>query len=245
MRVLALGLVLVMLVFSGCFLFQEEVVANNTTAPPPPPPPPKVPTVTIAGPSSGEVVLIPIGSETAEVTLSITTQNLILKAPGGAKKVGEGHFRVTVDDNVPVTVTSKTYQIPGLAEGQHTIKVELLHNDRSQYSPAISKTAVFAVEAEKPLEYVPVDYTVAITGSGYDPASLTVKVGDRVTWVNDGQMPQTATCFVGGRKVFDTGSIASGKSVTIAMTEIVECEYYSQLFRALTGTLMVESNGTQ
>ncbi len=244
MRALFLGLILVSLVISGCFLFPQEQNLTNETPPPPPPPPPAKPVVmSIASPAEGEVVLTQ--GDTADITLSITTQNLILRSPGGAAKKGEGHFRVTVDDGVPQTVTTKNYLISGMSLGQHTIKVELLNNDRTPYSPAISKTVAFSVEREKPAEYVPVDYTVKITGSGYEPSSLTVKVGDRVTWVNEGQMPQTATCFIGGAKIFDTGSIASGKNATITMTELGECEYYSQLFRALTGTVTVESNGSE
>jgi plastocyanin len=166
-----------------------------------------------------------------------------VKAPGTAAKAGEGHFRVTVDDAVPSTLTTKTYLISGLSAGSHRVKVELLNNDRTMYVPAVVKEVSFTIEREKPKEYVPVDYTVTITDK-YTPSSLTVKVGDRVTWTNNALMPHTATCYISGQKKFDTQTLAPGKSATIAMTEIMECEYYSQIFRALTGTIKVESNGT-
>lgn len=244
MKALLLGMVLATLVISGCVIFGEEQnVTNETTEPPPPPPVVKKPTITITGPAPGEIVMIE--GDTAEVTLTLSTQNLILKSPGGAAKVGEGHFRITVDDGVPQAVTAKSYLMEGLDVGEHRVKVELLNNDRTQYSPIIYKEVAFTVEKEKPKEYVPQDYTVSITDSAYSPSSITVKVGDRVTWVNNGARPQTATCFIGGNKVFDTQTLGVGKNATITMTGMLECEYYSILFRALSGKIKVESNGTE
>ncbi len=244
MKALILGLVLATLIISGCVIFeQEQNVTNETPPPPPPPPPPKPPVVTITSPLDGETIMTE--TESTDVTLMLSTQNLILKSPGGAAKTGEGHFRVTVDDGVPESVTTKNYLISGLSLGEHKVKVELLNNDRTLYSPAVVKTVTFTIEKEKPKEYEPKDYSVTISDSSYSPASLTVKVGDRVTWTNSGKMPQTATCFIGGKKIFDTQTLAPGASATITMTEMLECDYYSQLFRQVTGSIKVESNGTE
>ncbi|MCI0504282.1 hypothetical protein L0Y65_06265 [Candidatus Micrarchaeota archaeon] len=244
MKALILGLVLAAFVISGCTFFEQPQNTTNETPPPPPPPPVvKKPVITITSPGSGELIMSE--GDAIDVTLTIGTQNLIVKSPGGAAKVGEGHFRVTVDDGVPQTVTSKTYVLSALGAGEHRVKVELLNNDRTQYSPAISKETAFTVEKQKPPEYVPQNHTVSISDTAYSPSSLTVKVGDSVTWTNNGARPQTATCFIGGSKVFDTGSVAVGKSVTIKMTETLECDYYSILFRAISGKIKVESNGTE
>jgi len=243
MKALFLGLALAMVLISGCVIFGEEQNVTNDTAPPPPPPPPApAPTLSILSPSSGETIMS--SGETLDVTLTLNTQNLLLKSPGGVAKKGEGHFRITVDDGVPQTVTTKNYLMSGMAVGEHKVKVEVLNNDRTAYSPAIMKEVAFSIEKEKPAVYVPVDYTVSVDDNGFKPQALNVKVGDRVTWVNNGKMPQTATCFISAKKVFDTGSIASGKSATITMTEEFECDYYSQLFRALTASIKVESNGS-
>jgi plastocyanin len=244
MRYVILGLILASLILSGCVIFQQEQnVTNETAPPPPPPPPPKAPTLSIVSPVQGDVITIE--GDTTDVTLALSTQNFVVKSPGGSSKAGEGHFRVTVDNEVPLTVTSKTYDLTGLGVGDHTVKVELVNNDRTLYSPNVRGEVTFAIERAKPKEYEPQEYTVSITDAGFDPASLDVKVGDMVTWINDGKMPQTATCFVEGKKAFDTGSIASGKSVTIRMDQMLECEYYSQLFRALSGTINVQSNGSE
>jgi plastocyanin len=245
MKALIIGLILATLVISGCVIFGEQQNVTNETnvTPPPPPPTPKTPTLSISSPASGDVIMSE--NDTADVTLMLTTQNLIVKSPGGASKVGEGHFRITVDDGVPQPVTTKTYLISGLSVGEHRVKVELLNNDRTQYSPAISKEVTFTIEKQKPAEYVPQAYTVSISDTAYTPSSLTVKVGDSVTWTNNGARPQTATCFINGAKVFDTQTLGPGKSATITMNEMLECDYYSQLFRALSGKIKVESNGTE
>lgn len=243
MKALILGLVLAMFVISGCVIFgQQEQNTTNETIPEPPKPVVKPPVVSIVSPTADEVIMTE--GDTADVTLTVSTQNIIVKAPGSAAKAGEGHFRITVDDQVPQTVTTKTYVMSGLSVGSHKVKVELLNNDRTMYVPNVVKEVSFTIEKEKPKEYVPVDYTVTITDK-YSPASLTVKVGDRVTWTNNALMPHTATCYINGQKKFDTQTLAPGKSATITMTEELECQYYSQLFRALTGTIKVESNGTE
>lgn len=242
MKVLILGLVLAMVIMSGCTLFGEQVQnTTNETVPEPPKPVVKPPVISIVSPAAEEVIMT--GGDTADVTLTISTQNLIVKSPGSAAKAGEGHFRVTIDDQVPQTVSAKTYDMSGLSVGSHTVKVELLNNDRTMYVPNVVKQVSFTIEREKPKEYVPVDYTVTITDK-FSPSPLTVKVGDRVTWVNNALMPHTATCYISGQKKFDTQTLAPGKSATITMAEEMECDYYSQLFRALTGTIKVESNGT-
>jgi len=243
MKYAILSLILFAMVFAGCLGGAPEQNQTNETPPPPPPPVVKPVSVSIASPTAGEVIMTQ--GDTADVTLTMTTQNLILKSPSGAAKKGEGHFKVTVDGGESQTFASKTYVISALAVGEHTIRVELMNNDKTSYSPAVVKEVSFVIEKEKPAEYVPQSYTVEITDSGFDPSSLNVKIGDSVTWNNAGKMPQTATCFIGGKKVFDTGSIASGKNATIKMTEMFECEYYSQLFRALSATIKVESNGTE
>ncbi|MFN7991798.1 MAG: hypothetical protein U0R44_06615 [Candidatus Micrarchaeia archaeon] len=246
MRTLVLGIILVSLMISGCVIFgSQENLTNNSTPPPPPPPPPKPATFSITAPSAGEVVLIPSGTpgNSTDVPLTLSTQNLVLKQPGGSAKKGEGYFRVTIDSAAPVQVTSKTYTMTNLAVGSHHVKVELMNNDKTTYSGVPSKEVTFSIEKEKPKEYVPQSYTVKINGNNYDPANLTVKVKDSVTWVNEGSVPQTATCSVGGKIVFDTKSIGPGKSATVTFTDPVECEYYSQLFRALKGHISVVPNG--
>ncbi len=252
MRTLVLGLIVISLMVAGCTLFggqQPQNASNNTTAPPPPPPA-KTPTFSISSPSDGQLFTIAATDNTSDVDLELSTQNLVLKQPGGAAKKGEGYFQVVVDGSEPVPLVGKSYTIPALGVGNHTIEVDLLNNDRSPYSPAISQTVTVDIEQAAPLAYVPQNYSVSIEPAAkvgtedFNPSNLTVKVGDSVTWVNNGNVPQSATCSQGGKIIFDTKTLGAGKSATITFTSLLECDYYSSLFRAMTGHLSVVSNGT-
>lgn len=238
MKSLVLVLLLASITLTGCVIFQEEANVTENVTPPPPPPPPPNPSFSITSPLEGELLLIP--EETGDVNLVMTTSNLILRPKGGVKKIGEGHFSMTVDGGVAETSSSKINVLPGIGAGDHTIEVELLHNDGSSYSPRISKSVSFTVQQEEPEEYVPQEYTVKVKDFSYEPAELTVFVSDKVTFTNEGNSPRSATCFVNGKEVFDTDVIASGKSVTITMDKAVVCEYYSTTHRAMTGMLTVQ-----
>lgn len=237
MRLLVLGLIVVSLMLAGCA--GPEPVQNVTNETPPAPPAP-TPVVTVLSPASGEVLYS--SSDPADVTLSISIQNLLLRPPGGQASAGQGHFRLTVDGGEPQTVTTKNYVISGLALGDHTLQLELLNNDRTPYSPAVTRQVTFTIEQEVPAEYVPQEYTVDIQDFSYDPDTLTVKVSDSVTFVNVGAYPRSATCFVDGKQVFDTGVLGPGQSKTITLEQAVECEYYATTHRAMTGTLVIESS---
>jgi plastocyanin len=53
--------------------------------------------------------------------------------------------------------------------------------------------------------------TVVIRDSKFEPATVTVHVGDTVEWKNDGIVPHTATADGGAQKpAFDSGTIRKG-----------------------------------
>lgn len=240
MRPFILSLLLATMVLSGCmFLGAEEQNVTENVTPAPPPKPVVKPSFSITSPLDGE--LMTLSGESYSVSITLTTSNLLLKSPGGAAKNGEGHFSISTDGGQAYSSSSKVYTIDGLSEGTHTVEVELLNNDGTGYAPAITDSVTFTIEKETPPEYMPQAYTVSIKGNAYEPAELTVKVSDSVTFVNEGSTPQSATCFVGGKQVFDTKILSSGQSATITMDSEVECEYYSTMYRAMTGKLTVES----
>ncbi|MBD3210913.1 hypothetical protein GF318_06045 [Candidatus Micrarchaeota archaeon] len=238
---LLIALVALSLVFSGCFLLEEEEEENVTeNVTPPPPPPPPNPGIAITSPTEGETILME--GETSDVTLVLSSQNLVLMPPGGTKQTGEGHFRLTLDGTVMGTFASKIHVIEGLGPGSHTLEVELLHNDGTSYMPRIAKQVTFTLEQQEPEEYEPQEYNVIMKDFEYEPASLTVKQTDSVTWVNEGNFPRSATCFKDGAEVFNTGVLGPGQSRTLAFNDVLECEYYSTTHPPMKGTLTVESN---
>jgi len=239
-RLLIVSFLFAILLF-GCINLGGTTPTNDTNVTPPPPPPAPKPTFSITEPVAGDVVLA--SDDFADINVVISTSNLIVKPAGSAAKAGEGHFRISLDEGSPVDFYTKTYTLNSVGIGSHTITVEIVNNDNTPYSPPIVKTVTFEVKKQEPQVYVPVNYTVTMGDLSYSPASISVKVGDSVTWVNNGKQPQSATCFIEGKEKFDTDVIGPGKSATITFNETLQCTYYSTMFRMMTGNITVESSG--
>ena len=79
--------------------------------------------------------------------------------------------------------------------------------------------------------------TVAIDGTTYQPSTLTVKVGESVTWQNKDPFPHTVTSKDAG---FDSQSIAAGKSWHYKATRRGEFSYTCTLHPTMKATLRVE-----
>ena len=241
MKTLVFGLLALSLILSGCIIGgQQQNVTNETPAPPPVVV--KAPSFTVTSPADGSTIMI--SADNSDVTLQFSTQNLILKQAGGAAKKGEGHFKITLDGSATFTAATKAYILSNLSAGQHTIRIELINNDNKPYSPEISKEITFTTEMEAPAEYIPQQYTVTVKDFSYDPADLTVKVGDTVTFVNTGSFPRSATSFIGGIEKFNTGVLGPGQNATIAFNDVGTFPFYAVTQPTVKGTITVESNGT-
>lgn len=79
-------------------------------------------------------------------------------------------------------------------------------------------------------------HTVVIDGTRYEPATLTIKRGESVTWLNKDPFPHTATSK--GR--FDSRDIGSNKRWTFVAKERGQFEYICTLHPNMKGTLKVE-----
>jgi plastocyanin len=82
----------------------------------------------------------------------------------------------------------------------------------------------------------PAKHTVLMDGTKYEPATLTVKRGATVTFVNKDPFPHTVT--TPGK--FDSKSIAAGKSWKYAAKKAGTYEYICTLHPNMKGTLIVE-----
>jgi plastocyanin len=83
----------------------------------------------------------------------------------------------------------------------------------------------------------PKAHTVAVDGTSFQPAALTVKVGDSVVWVNKDPFPHTVTSAAGG---FDSHEIAPGKSWKYTATKKGEFPYVCMFHPTMKATLRVE-----
>lgn len=80
--------------------------------------------------------------------------------------------------------------------------------------------------------------SVTIDGFAFDPAGLTINVGDTVTWTNDDDVAHTATADGGG---FDTGNIAANASDGVTFDQAGTFAYHCTIHPQMTGTITVRA----
>ncbi|WP_350336031.1 cupredoxin domain-containing protein [Coralliovum pocilloporae] len=86
----------------------------------------------------------------------------------------------------------------------------------------------------------PVHHMVTITGFVFEPAHLTVRPGDRITWTNLDIAPHTATAR---DHSWDTGQIDKDQSATVTVTEDMVLDYYCRYHPIMEATLAFKTEG--
>jgi plastocyanin len=79
--------------------------------------------------------------------------------------------------------------------------------------------------------------SVTIAGFAFSPATVTVSVGDRVTWRNDDDTTHTAT----SGSAWSTGDIAPGSSKSITFTRAGTYDYICAIHPTMTGRVVVRA----
>jgi amicyanin len=80
--------------------------------------------------------------------------------------------------------------------------------------------------------------TVTISDFKFTPATLTVKAGTKVTFVNDGATPHTATSDSGG--AINSGNLTHGQSYTFTFTKPGTYQYTCTIHPFMKGTITVQ-----
>ncbi len=78
---------------------------------------------------------------------------------------------------------------------------------------------------------------VQIANYSFSPASLTVKVGDSVTWTNGDSLGHSATADDGS---FDTGVLSSGQSGSTTFSKAGTYTYHCSVHPSMKGTIVVQ-----
>lgn len=80
-------------------------------------------------------------------------------------------------------------------------------------------------------------HDVTVQNLAYNPASITVQVGDTVTWTNQDALPHTVTADDGS---FDQPLAASGGTATITFSKAGTFTYHCTIHPSMHGTVVVE-----
>ena len=83
----------------------------------------------------------------------------------------------------------------------------------------------------------PTDHAVTISGFAFAPDSLSIAVGDTVTWTNDDAVNHSSTS---DDDAWDTGLIASGTSATVTFDTAGTFAYHCTPHPNMTATVTVE-----
>ena len=90
----------------------------------------------------------------------------------------------------------------------------------------------------KPIAIAAASTGVTISDFQFAPSSVTVNVGDTVTWTNNGPTPHSATSSSG---VFDTGIMDAGQSGSHTFTEAGTFAYICTPHPNMHGTIVVQA----
>jgi LPXTG-motif cell wall-anchored protein len=93
--------------------------------------------------------------------------------------------------------------------------------------------------ASAPRATAAADTSVTIRDFEFAPASVTVDVGDTVTWTNEGPTPHTATADDGSS--FDTGLLEAGESRSHTFEQAGTFQYFCQPHPNMRGTVTVRA----
>jgi plastocyanin len=81
------------------------------------------------------------------------------------------------------------------------------------------------------------DQAVAISGFTFSPRTVTVGVGDTVTWTNSDAQAHTAT----SGSAWDTGAIGGGDSASVTFRSAGTYDYVCSFHPAMTGRVVVRA----
>jgi plastocyanin len=82
------------------------------------------------------------------------------------------------------------------------------------------------------------DQTVVMTGSTFSPATVTVRAGDTVTWVNQDPLDHDATANDGS---WATPTFGEGGSGAMTFQTVGSFPYYCTIHPEMTGTVVVQA----
>lgn len=194
-------------------------------------------------PAGGMVLRVGAGGSTTPVITNLNFPTAMLFGPDGALYVnnygnegndGRGQvLRVTLGDG-----PARAPDLPPPTD------------PRPLGTPAGSRSGTAATAAPSPSPTAaastgPAATITIVEGSdpqkwGYDPSTVTVRVGDTVVFTNGGQVAHTATQSQGA---FDTGLLKGGESKTVALDRPGTLEYTCQPHPWMKGTIVVQGEG--
>jgi plastocyanin len=122
-------------------------------------------------------------------------------------------------------------------------RVESFQNDTVTESITVLEVDVKEDTKVTTINISIVEGSIPLGDKAYDPNSLYVKVGSKITWTNDDKTTHTATSGTITSneygKIFDSGYLSKGKSFTFVFDQPGEFEYFCLLHPTMIGKIVV------
>jgi plastocyanin len=100
----------------------------------------------------------------------------------------------------------------------------------------IGLCVVFMISCKNDVVMAPNE--VVLSGLSYNPASLTVSLGTKVTWINNESVTHTVTS---DSSLFDSGDMIKGNSFTYTFNKAGTFGYHCKFHPNMTGKIIVPS----
>jgi len=81
-----------------------------------------------------------------------------------------------------------------------------------------------------------VEHTIEIKSLKFVPAELTVRLGDKVTWINRDIAPHTATA---NDKSWDTKRLKKGEAMSLVVTAEMKADYFCRFHPNMKARLVI------
>jgi plastocyanin len=120
--------------------------------------------------------------------------------------------------------------------GLHTGLGSLLNPGKSTPKPT-NANGTPSTKHVKATHTPPAPDSISITAKGFNPETLTVKVGSTVTWSNASKNAESVTSDTAG--LFDSGSLNTGALYTYTFAQAGTFTYHSTTTTTLKGTVVV------
>jgi plastocyanin len=105
------------------------------------------------------------------------------------------------------------------------------------YSAVSPHTPNTSQSANPPISTSVAQNSIQIANMAFSPDTLTVKVGDKVTWTNQDTVGHSATA---DDKSFDTGVIAQGQSGSITFSKAGTYSYHCSIHPNMQAKIIVQ-----
>ena len=117
--------------------------------------------------------------------------------------------------------------------------------------PPVAAPEVVETEEVKPSGQTPIiggienisaeakSWAVDIKGSAFNPGTVTIKVGETITWTNSDSAPHTVT-DISGPESFDSGSIAKDGSFSHTFAKAGKYTYKCSIHPSMNGVIVVQ-----